>query len=102
MEARSRAASLRPSKVVSPGPGRARRVPVPSSSKRTTTMSNEICAADQAAIADMQRLLKLQKQAVLDQGAPSLQLRYDRLDRLSAALHRNRNKLAEAMSQDFG
>jgi coniferyl-aldehyde dehydrogenase len=65
-------------------------------------MSNEICAADQAAIADMQRLLKLQKQAVLDQGAPSLQLRYDRLDRLSAALHRNRNKLAEAMSQDFG
>lgn len=59
-------------------------------------------AKDQARIVELERLLKLQKKTCLQQGAPDLQLRRDRLDRLSAALHRNRDKIATAVSQDFG
>ncbi len=65
-------------------------------------MSNETPASDQTVIADLPRLLKLQKDAVLKDGAPNLALRRDRLARLSALLHDNRHKLADAMSQDFG
>ncbi|MHC8378412.1 coniferyl aldehyde dehydrogenase [Pseudomonas sp. MDT1-16] len=65
-------------------------------------MNTDISVGDQTAIADMGRLLTLQRRAVLEQGTPDLKLRLDRLDRLSAALHGNRNQLAEAISHDFG
>lgn len=53
-------------------------------------------------IAVMQTLLQRQKTAHLQEGAPSLELRYDRLDRLDALLAGNADKLAQAMSEDFG
>jgi len=64
-----------------------------------TTIESKV---DLDTIADLPRLLQSQKIAVIREGTPSLTLRHDRLGRLSALLHANRNQLASAISQDFG
>ena len=65
-------------------------------------MNNNESRADLNTIADLSRLLRLQKDAVIREGTPTLSLRHDRLARLSSLLHTYRQELADAISQDFG
>lgn len=51
---------------------------------------------------DMQAILEKQRQAFLQEGYPSLDVRIDRINRVEALLHDNLDALCDAMSQDFG
>lgn len=57
---------------------------------------------DNPGIAEMHRILAAQKKAAIAEGTPSLELRYDRLDRLAALLLGHAEKIAAAISEDFG
>ena len=53
-------------------------------------------------ITDMKRVLDLQKQLQIKEGAPSLQLRKDRLERCVAMIKKYQEKVILALQEDFG
>ena len=58
-------------------------------------MSNEV-------IQDMNRILELQKNLNIKEGAPDLSLRKDRLDRVIAMVSKYDKQIVSAVNQDFG
>ena len=57
---------------------------------------------NEAVITEMKRVLDLQKQLQINEGAPSLQLRKDRLDRCVAMIKKYQEKVILALQEDFG
>ncbi len=53
-------------------------------------------------IDEMNRILELQKQLNIKEGAPSIQLRLDRLDRCSSMVMNYKKQIIEALQDDFG
>ena len=58
-------------------------------------MSNEV-------IQDMNRILELQKNLNIKEGAPDINLRKDRLDRVIAMVSKYDKQIVSAVNQDFG
>ena len=59
-------------------------------------------AADTEAVVRMSKILERQKQAHIREGAPSPELRIDRIDRAIGLLVDHRNEICDALSSDFG
>ena len=51
---------------------------------------------------DMQRVLDSQKKYFIDEGAPSIELRVDRLNRLKTLIIDNRYDFVDALNEDYG
>lgn len=51
---------------------------------------------------NMHEMLKKQKEFVLQQGAPSIDLRIDRLNRMKELILDYRYKFVDALNEDFG
>ena len=51
---------------------------------------------------NMQEILDLQQAHFIKEGAPSYELRVDRLDRMKALIMDNRYKFVDALNEDFG
>ena len=51
---------------------------------------------------DMNKVLANQKKYFIDEGAPSIKLRIDRLNRLKTLIMENRYDLTDALNADFG
>ena len=51
---------------------------------------------------DMQRILDLQKNHFIKEGAPSIELRVDRLNRLKNLIMENRYDFVDALNEDYG
>ncbi|CAH0993096.1 Coniferyl aldehyde dehydrogenase [Sinobacterium norvegicum] len=59
-------------------------------------------SAGQTSVIEMEQTLASQKQAFIDEGAVSAATRIDRIDRSISQLIKYQDKLADAMSSDFG
>ena len=53
-------------------------------------------------INEMHRVLELQKSLNIKEGAPEIDLRKDRLDRVNAMVNKYDKKIIETVNQDFG
>ena len=53
-------------------------------------------------INEMQRVLESQKKFFIDEGAPSIDLRVDRLNRLKSLIIENRYDFVDALNEDYG
>ena len=51
---------------------------------------------------DMQRILDAQKKHFIKEGAPSIELRVDRLNRLKNLIMENRYDFVDALNEDYG
>ena len=51
---------------------------------------------------NMQEILDLQQAHFIKEGAPSYELRVDRLDRMKTLIMDNRYKFVDALNEDFG
>ena len=51
---------------------------------------------------DMHSVLKKQKNYFIKNGAPSYELRIDRLNRMKDIILQNKNKIVDALNEDFG
>lgn len=67
-----------------------------------TNGANGAVASPPPALAEMQRVLQLQKKAYQEQGPPNAALRRHWLERALDALRTNADKITEAMNEDFG
>jgi coniferyl-aldehyde dehydrogenase len=69
---------------------------------RTVTMEDTEVSLREWTADDIAAALRVQREAFLRDGPPSLAVRRNRMDRLSALTYEHRDALAEAMSLDFG
>ena len=51
---------------------------------------------------DMHSVLKKQKDYFIKHGAPSYELRIDRLNRMKDIVLKNKDKIVDALNEDFG
>ena len=54
------------------------------------------------AIQEMHRVLELQKKLNIEEGAPDLNLRKDRLDRVIAMVNKYEGQILQSVNDDFG
>jgi coniferyl-aldehyde dehydrogenase len=69
---------------------------------RTVTMDDTEVSWHECTVDDIAEALRVQREAFLRDGPPSLAVRRNRMDRLSALTYENREALAEAIRLDFG